>query len=254
MKVNPVDSSNTNLEKLRKAEVAWSGNDVDNYSSNKVKNTKKSSAVKKKLCRERINDHLPHGHWLVIIYRMGIFITLILYINLKMGNDYVFEVSEKYRSIVPDKYFENVKTHADLFDWLNKTSKAVFFDSTKTYNGHPHLDQDMFAMMVFGFRVTQVRDDYLMGCLDPMVKKQNPIALALIHTLGYNCSKSYNGQPWHPKVFVQQDVADTLLKSAKEGEKCRSCPYFKKNNISCENSGDPFVPQTQNFEMLIRPY
>jgi hypothetical protein len=186
----------------------------------------------------------------MIIYRIGIFLALILYINLKMGNDFIYEASEKFRTIVTDESFENVKTQGDLFNWIESSAKSAFLDSQMTYNNHPAMDQDMFGMMVFGIRLSQIREDYLMSCVDPMVKKGNPIALKLINMLGYNCSKSYNGMPWHPKAFIRQDEPADVIEKASTGEKCKTCPYFKQNNVTCQTSGDPFIPKNAQFDMM----
>ena len=104
-----VKPSEKNLENLRKAEQAWLGGGIDddkknvNTKKNKSKTKKNETEKEKKTCKEKIYDRLPHGFWFMIIYRIGIFLALILYINLKMGNDFIYEASEKFRTIVTDE-------------------------------------------------------------------------------------------------------------------------------------------------------
>ena len=224
----------TQLDSLRKAEKAWLG----------------ENGRERKTCKERLDPFLPHGIWAKVLYRLSIFALLISYINLKMGNDYVFETSERFRSMINDEDFQAVKTHKDLLAWIRQSMRAAFLDNGKTYNDHYAHDQNMFSMLVFGASVSQARDDYLDLCMDPMVKRNDPVSIKLISLMGYNCSRKYGGMPWHPRVFVRQDESPEVIEEASKGEKCRTCPYFKQNNISCETSSDPFVPKNQQWDML----
>ena len=235
VKVSPSEGkTERHLESLRKAEKAWVG----------------TNETQTKTCKEKLDPYLPHGVWAMILWRLWVFALLIAYINLKMGNDYVFETSERFRSMIDNAEFQAVKTHKDLLAFIRSSTKAVFLDNAKTYNDHYANDQNVFSMLVFGASISQERDDDLSLCMDPMVKRNDPVSIKLITLMGYNCSKKYNGMPWHPRVFVRQDEPPEIIEAASQGEKCRTCPYFKQNNISCETSNDPFVPRSQQWDML----
>ena len=41
-------------------------------------------------------------------------------------------------------------------------------------------------MLVFGASISQERDDDLSLCMDPMVKRNDPVSIKLITLMGYN--------------------------------------------------------------------
>ena len=100
VKVSPSEGkTGRHLESLRKAEKAWVGT---------------TEIETKTPCKEKPDPYLPHGVWAMILWRLWVFALLIAYINLKMGNDYVFETSERFRSMIDNAEFQAVKTHKEL--------------------------------------------------------------------------------------------------------------------------------------------
>ena len=94
VKVSPSEGkTERHLESLRKAEKAWVG----------------TNETQTKTCKEKLDPYLPHGVWAMILWRLWVFALLIAYINLKMGNDYVFETSERFRSMIDNAEFQAVK-------------------------------------------------------------------------------------------------------------------------------------------------
>ena len=99
-------------------------------------------------------------------------------------------------------------------------------DNSKTYNDHHAHDQNIFSMLVFGASISQERDDYLSLCMDPMVKRNDPVSIKLISLMGVNCSKKYKGMPWHPRVFVRQDETPEIIEAASKEREMQNVSIF----------------------------